>query len=190
MMKNKRCELRVRFFVSILKQFNWWTNKIISIKIDFIFEHPFPTLSLRARFHSHILCRFIVGQISAISQAKNYLRRHCEKWIKHESNRRYIYSLFFDNDFANGKSSAWRLWGRQPAAVAMILALAFQLLRASLTSEIRRVSIGLEEVCSQTHTSECVSMTRTLLCFRQIKRAVKLQWSESELIILGSLVSR
>ncbi|KYM83264.1 hypothetical protein ALC53_06532, partial [Atta colombica] len=38
------------------------------------------------------------------------------------------------------------LWGRQPAAVAMILALTFQLLRASLTSETRRVSIGLEEV--------------------------------------------
>ncbi|EGI57268.1 hypothetical protein G5I_14738 [Acromyrmex echinatior] len=39
------------------------------------------------------------------------------------------------------------LWDRPPAAVAMILA--FQLLRASLTSETRRVSIGLEEVFAE-----------------------------------------
>jgi len=96
---------------------------------------------------SHSLSIYRRSNLRYISQAKNYLRRHCEKWIKHESNRRYVYSLFFDNDFANGKSSAWRLWGRQPAAVAMILALAFQLLHPLRLKPDESPSVWKKYVC-------------------------------------------
>lgn len=141
-----------------------------------MFGHPFPTLSP----HVRILRRFIVGQIFTISQAENYLRRRCEKWVKRESNRRIrIFAVL-------------QQWHRKREEFGM----------ASLG---QRTGSGLQwfsrfnyehlfrlKPDESSDRRKCIRRfpSRWPCCSRQIKRAVKLQWSESGLIMFGSLVRK
>jgi len=111
-----------------------------------MFAHPFPTFSSRA----HILRWFIVGQISAISQAENYLRRRCEKWIKRESNRRI--RVFSDKRHHKREEFGVASSGQRTGSESQWFS-RFNYYGASLLSETRRISVRLQKMHSQTFKS-------------------------------------